>query len=105
MILIPFSFTNLLTAFDNTASIPTRPGVELTSIKYGFSFSLSFEGIKSTPTISPSTAIAALSDYFFSNFVSSKVSGTEHCENTQYCDDDDDSFDRVFVGGVKFHLY
>jgi len=31
--------------------------------------------------------------------------GTEHCENTQYCDDDDDSFDRVSVGGVKFHLY
>ena len=61
-------------------SIPVKPGVELTSIKKGLSFSLFFAGIKSTPTIVPPTDSAALIDYVFSSSVSSCISGSEPCD-------------------------
>ena len=48
--------------FLTTFSIPDRPGFELTSRTYGSIFSLSLDGIKSTPVRIPPTALDALID-------------------------------------------
>ena len=87
MLNLPFSFFKVFWyIFDGIVesakadSIPIKPGVEFTSIKYGLPFSLFLAGIKSTPTISPSTASAAYIDSIISKSVSSCTSGSEPWE-------------------------